>query len=212
MPGSPPIRIIEPGHEPAAQHEVELGQAGAPALERVRGHVPEPRRRRHEAGRRRRACRAARRARAPARAPRPPSSRRRTPRSGRPTWGARGRSRCSGRRIWAWAWSGARRGRARHPSGAKDRLGMRVTLDAHSRLAAHSHDRPDPSLRSDDARRPPCHPHSGSSRFDRLSNRVYSRTNRSCTSPVGRSGSWPASPRRAPASTRPPGRSTPAGG
>ena len=37
-------------------------------------------------------------------APRPPNSTRRTPRSGPPTSGARGRTRCSGRRTWVWPW------------------------------------------------------------------------------------------------------------
>ena len=100
------------GHEASAQHEVELREPGAPALQRRAGDVAEPGGRRDDGGRRRGPASPRRdpgpRGRRPA--PPPRSSRRRRPRSGRPTWGARGRSRCSGRWIWVWAWSEARAG------------------------------------------------------------------------------------------------------
>ena len=88
------------GHDAAAKHEVEFGEPRAPALERVGGDVPEP-------GRRRSAAAAAgtsptRGAPTGARrrpAPPPRNSTLRTPHIGRPTWDARGRIRCSGRRT-----------------------------------------------------------------------------------------------------------------
>ena len=95
-------RIIEPGHDPAAQHEVELvdarcasGASGAVATSRRRvGGAT-----RRSDGRRRASCRLP-----PGRPTRHRLLRHRVPRparlaAARPTWGARAPHRCSGRRT-----------------------------------------------------------------------------------------------------------------
>ena len=61
MPGSPPTSTIEPGHDAAAEHEVELVDARLPAPRFGAAHVAQPRRRPRRC-RPRRACACRRRA------------------------------------------------------------------------------------------------------------------------------------------------------
>ena len=109
MPGSPPTSTIEPGTRPPPSTK---SNSSRPVGQRRRLralHVAQARRGRDAAAARPAA--AAPRARrcgcggarlAADRSPRPGCSTRRTSRSGRPTWGARRRTRCSDRPFWPW--------------------------------------------------------------------------------------------------------------
>ena len=119
MPGSPPISAIEPGHDAAAQHEVELGDAGGPADQAATGSTSRSAVGRSAADGDRdldRPARPLRRLRRH-RLLRHACSTPRMPRTARPTWSGRGRTRCSDRPSGAVASSASPRARRGCRSG-----------------------------------------------------------------------------------------------